>query len=93
MRSKKRSMIYKEVRKNQAVFISSLKAIISRISRTMGSRMARVNKIVINSTERINNRNNFIISIKIFSKTLNIIKNSKDKSKSKLSTMILFFRI
>jgi hypothetical protein len=86
-------MIHIEVRKNQALLISNHKAIIKRINRTKVSKIVKDNKIVINSTQRTNNLNNFIISIKIFSKTQNTIKNNKAKNKSKLSTKILFTKI
>jgi hypothetical protein len=87
-------MIRIEGSRNRADFISIRKTMDRRVtSSSMGRIQDRVNRVVIISTPKTKNLNNFIISIRIFSKMLNIIKNSKVRNKSKLSTMILFSKI
>jgi hypothetical protein len=87
-------MIRIEGSRNRADFISSRKTMDRRVtSSSMGRIQDRVNRVVIISTPKTKNLNNFIISIRIFSKMLNIIKNNKVRNKSKLSTMILFSKI
>jgi hypothetical protein len=87
-------MIRIEGSRNRADFISSRKTMDRRVtSSSMGRIQDIVNRVVIISTPKTKNLNNFIISIRIFSKMLNIIKNSKVRNKSKLSTMILFSKI
>ncbi len=90
---KKLNMIRIGDSRNKEDFISNRKTMGSRASSNMGRMQDRVNRVVIISMPKIKNLNNFIISIRIFSRMLNIIKNSKVRSKSKLSMMILFSRI